>query len=62
MCFDTDNEGSSDNPCHEDYRGPSPFSEPEAQALKKFVEGHDLSIALNYHSFGPWRLFIGTML
>ncbi|KAA0189471.1 hypothetical protein HAZT_HAZT010743 [Hyalella azteca] len=30
--------GSSSNPCSEIYRGPSAFSEPESQALKKAVE------------------------
>jgi len=36
--FAFDNEGSSNNPCQEDYRGPYPFSEPETQAIKNFVE------------------------
>lgn len=54
VCFDHDNVGSSTKGCGEDYRGTAPFSEPEAQALKNFVEHHNLSIALNYHSFGRY--------
>ena len=51
--FGIDNEGSSDRPCSEDYRGTSPFSEPETQAIKKFFEEHpEIKIAINYHTFG----------
>ena len=32
--------------------GPSAFSEPETQAVKKLVEEHNFKIAFNYHSFG----------
>lgn len=31
--------GSSDNPCSGSYRGPEPFSEPEARALRDFILG-----------------------
>ncbi|MBF0193536.1 MAG: fibronectin type III domain-containing protein [Magnetococcales bacterium] len=35
------------------YSGPEPFSEPETQALRDFVESHpNISIALDYHSHG----------
>jgi len=35
------------------YGGPNPFSEPEAIALKDFVESHEnITIALDYHSQG----------
>jgi len=35
------------------YGGPEPFSEPETQAIKKFVEEHEnITIALDYHSQG----------
>ncbi|WP_319381359.1 M14 family zinc carboxypeptidase [Thiomicrorhabdus sp.] len=35
------------------YSGPAPFSEPETQALKAFVESHpNITIALDYHSQG----------
>ncbi len=35
------------------YSGPYPFSEPETQAIKKFVDSHEnITIALDYHSQG----------
>ena len=35
------------------YGGPEPFSEPETQAIKKFVDSHtNITIALDYHSQG----------
>jgi len=35
------------------YGGPHPFSEPETQAIKNFVDTHDnITIALDYHSQG----------
>jgi hypothetical protein len=46
-----DNEGSSPDGCNQTYRGNSPFSEPETNAIKTLVENHDFKIALNYHSF-----------
>jgi len=51
-----DNSGSSPDGCSETYRGASPFSEPETEAVKNFVEAHNFAIALNYHSYG--NLFI----
>jgi hypothetical protein len=54
-----DNTGSSGIPGSETYRGPSPFSELETQAVRDFVNNHSLVTALNYHSFSdlliyPW--------
>ena len=54
-----DDEGSSSFPGSETYRGPSPFSEPETQAIKYLCENHDFQLALNFHSYGnllvyPW--------
>lgn len=51
--------GSSPNPESQVYRGPSPFSEPEAQAVRDFCNDHEFVVALNYHTFGnlliyPW--------
>ena len=52
-----DNTGSSNRECEEDYHGPAPFSEPETQAVRDFVEGHpQLKIAINFHAWG--NLFI----
>ena len=51
--FGKDNEGSSNRPCNEDYRGEYPFSEPEIMNMKKFVDSHpNIKIVYNYHSWG----------
>ena len=51
--FGSDNEGSSNSPCQEDYRGEYPFSEPETKAIKNFVELHpEIKIVYNYHTWG----------
>jgi hypothetical protein len=47
-----DDEGSSPDPCSQTYRGSAPFSEPETQIIRDFVEDHDFPIVLNYHSYG----------
>lgn len=54
-----DNVGSSNNPFSDTYRGPAPFSEPETSALRQFVDGRAIRIALNTHSYSnvlihPW--------
>ncbi|MBD3298860.1 MAG: hypothetical protein GF341_09415 [candidate division Zixibacteria bacterium] len=54
-----DNTGSSQFPFSETYRGPSPFSEPETQAIRAFLNSRDLVFMVNYHSYGdlylwPW--------
>ncbi|MCC6754361.1 MAG: immune inhibitor A [Saprospiraceae bacterium] len=53
------NDGSSPAGTSDVFRGTGAFSEVETQAVKYFCEQRDLSIALNYHSFGnllilPW--------
>ena len=51
--FAKDNEGSSNDPCQEDYRGEKPFSEPETRAIKDFVDSHpNIKIVYNYHTWG----------
>ena len=51
--FGKDDKGSSGNPCNEQYRGEYPFSEPETQNIKNFVDSHpDIKITLNYHTWG----------
>ncbi|UCE17101.1 MAG: hypothetical protein JSV84_09335 [Gemmatimonadota bacterium] len=54
-----DNIGSSPDPANWLYRGPSPFSEPETQVIRDFVEAHSFVISLSYHSYSnlwlyPW--------
>jgi hypothetical protein len=54
-----DNQGSSNNPNSNTFRGPAAFSEPETQAVRQLCLLHDFKIAQNYHTFGnllvhPW--------
>jgi len=39
------------------FRGKQPFSENETQAVKYFVETHNISISLSYHDYGEWMIF-----
>jgi hypothetical protein len=53
MKFGMDEEGSSSNPCSEDYRGIRPFSEPETSALKAYVDSHPNIVSdVNIHTYG----------
>jgi len=52
-----DDNGSSPYPSDETYRGPSAFSEPEADCLRNFCEIHEFRIALNYHSYSALLLY-----
>ncbi len=52
-----DNEGSSPDGCGETYRGTSPFSEPESQIVRDFVQSHNFPIALNYHSYSNLLIY-----
>lgn len=47
-----DSLGSSPDPGSETYRGIGPFSEPETQRVRDFVNSREFTIALNYHSYG----------
>ena len=54
-----DDEGSSPDPQSDTYRGAGPFSEPESQAIRDFVQARDFIISLSYHSYSnlwlyPW--------
>ena len=53
------NIGSSPDPCTEEFRGDSAFSEAESQAVRDLCIGHNFLIANNYHAwwdvvFPPW--------
>ena len=55
-----DNIGSSPNTSAYNYRGTAPFSEPEIDAVRNFIEGHSFSVCLAYHAYGnhyiyPWN-------
>ncbi len=52
-----DNEGSSDNPTSQVYRGPAPTSEPETQALDALLGRYDFSFLVNYHSAAELLLY-----
>lgn len=60
-----DNIGSSPTPSTDVYRGPSPFSEPETQAIQSFCNSRQFVNALNAHTFGnhliyPWGHIAST--
>lgn len=52
--------GSSSRPSSDTYHGTGPFSEPETQAVRNFIDQHpNLKIMMSYHSFSnlilwPW--------
>lgn len=50
--------GASANPGSDTYRGPSAFSEPETQAIKKYIEEHqNITILLSFHTFSQLILY-----
>jgi len=54
-----DNEGSSPDPGSEVFRGSGPFSEPETDNMRTFVNSRHFVIALNFHAYSnlflwPW--------
>ncbi|HXG00717.1 MAG TPA: M14 family zinc carboxypeptidase, partial [Bacteroidota bacterium] len=51
------NGGSSTSPGSDTYRGPSPFSEPELQAIDAFMRSHNIKSCLNYHTFGNYLIY-----
>ncbi|MRG60009.1 zinc carboxypeptidase [Agromyces sp. CFH 90414] len=52
-----DNEGSSPNPASDTYRGPSPGSEPETQALDELFGDITPEFLINYHSAAELLLY-----
>lgn len=50
--------GSSRNSSDETYMGPQPFSEPETQAVKNFIDANrNIKIILSYHTFSELILY-----
>jgi hypothetical protein len=49
--------GASDDPSSELYRGPRPFSEPEAEAIHAFSERHQVAVMDLLHSYGGTVLY-----
>jgi Zinc carboxypeptidase/Immune inhibitor A peptidase M6 len=61
-----DDEGSSNDPADETYRGPSAGSEPETKAMAGLINRVKPKFQSNFHSFGEWLLYpqgwqIGTL-
>lgn len=52
-----DNEGSSANPSSGTYRGPSPVSEPESQAIDNLYNRVDFKFQSNWHSAAELLLY-----
>lgn len=52
-----DNEGSSPNPASDTYRGPTPASEPETQALDELFGAITPQFMINYHSAAELLLY-----
>lgn len=57
--WNSSNGGSSTSPSSDTYRGTSPFSEPETQAVMNFVNGRNLQVVQGAHTYGnylikPW--------
>jgi len=51
-----DNGGSSPRGRDPTYRGEAPFSEPETQSLREFINAHEFTISLNFHGYGNLAL------
>lgn len=52
-----DDAGSSPNPSSNTYRGSAPFSEPEAQVIRDFVNQHNFIVSLSFHSYSQLWLY-----
>jgi len=52
-----DNNGSSPNPSDNTYRGPAPFSEPEAQAVRDLAILRNYGTHFNMHSYSDAYLY-----
>lgn len=49
--------GASDNPLDNTYRGPEPFSEPEAQALRAWSSRHQVAVINSNHTYSGTVLY-----
>ena len=54
--WDGDNTGPNRSPTDNNYRGPSPYSEPETVAIRDLMEARRYSVILHHHSFGELLL------
>lgn len=50
--------GTSDRPGDDTYGGPKPFSEPESQAVKAFIEARsNIKVMVSYHTYSELILY-----
>lgn len=50
--------GASTSPDSDTYRGTQAFSEPESQAIKNFIEGHEnITVLLSFHTYSQLILY-----
>ncbi len=49
--------GSTDDPNYPTYHGPGPFSEPESNAVRDFLETRHFVAGISYHSYGELVLY-----
>ncbi|MFC1475628.1 M14 family metallopeptidase [Candidatus Zixiibacteriota bacterium] len=47
---------SSPRPETQTYRGTGPFSEPETQVMRDWINTRDFSVIINYHAFGGYTV------
>lgn len=52
-----DDNGSSPSPSSTTYRGPSPGSEPETQAIMGFINDRHIALSHSFHSYGDMVLY-----
>merc|ERR1712223_394454 len=52
-------QGASGDPCDETYYGPNAFSEPETDAIQKFIMARkrNMKLYLTFHSYGQYILY-----
>lgn len=55
--WNASNGGSSTSPSSDTYRGTAPFSEPENQAIRDFLESRNIKNALNYHTYSNLLIY-----
>ena len=52
-----DDNGSSPYPSDETYRGTGPFSEPETETLRQFINSRHFKVIMNFHTYGDYFLY-----
>ena len=55
--WNANNGGSSTDPNNDTYRGESPFSEPETQALRNLIDTYAFGCILNYHTYSNLLIY-----